>query len=308
MAMFFHTKQKSRKSAKRQTKNKLPKLMAIEAQVRDFFPFKIRPNSSKTNTTKCEDTQTTSINITTTNTISERTQPTPRIPSQKVTIQPKPQIIISEDPETYPDLDNLKTPKHDLRRKTPEFRRKTPERQMLYKHYAPYYEDYCKRTLSRSLTNVSDYVFRWTFDSTRYSVATSETRSSKSELTHKPKLGPLHHSKPDDPTPLNPNKPHNLEIVPRKLYLARPISLNYPHNNIPPQDSTNLVPASVMVPSVTASPHLLLDLNKCTKFRITLKDLSSASERIYRIHSLRASRNVRESVWVPSKAVVSEDR
>ena len=165
--MFFHTKQKSRKSAKRQTKNKLPKLMAIESQVRDFFPFKIRPNSSKTNTTKCGDTQTTSINITTANTLSERTQTTPRIPSssQKVTIKPKPQIIISEDPETYPDLDHLKAPKHDLRRKTPEpefrrktpnpeFRRKTPERQMLYKHYAPYYEDYCKRNLSRSLTNV----------------------------------------------------------------------------------------------------------------------------------------------------------
>ena len=129
-----------------------------------------------------------------------------------------------------------------------------------------------------------------------------------SELTHKPKLGPLiHHSKPDEPTPFSPNKPQNLEIVPRKLYLARPISLSYPQDNTPPQDIPNLVPASVMVPSVTASPHLLLDLNKCTKFRITLKDLSSASDRIYRIHSLRASRNIRESVWVPSKTVVSEE-
>ena len=127
-----------------------------------------------------------------------------------------------------------------------------------------------------------------------------------SELSHKPKLGPLHHSKPEEPPPASLIKPENLEIVPRKLYLARPLNLSYPPDHAPPQDSSNL-PSSVVVPSLTSSPHLLLDLNKCTKFRITLRDLSSASERIYRIHSLRASRNVRENVWVPAKAVVSEE-
>ena len=52
MAMFFHTKKKTGKDSKRQSKNKLPKLSAIEAQVKDFFPFKIRPDSAKTGNSK----------------------------------------------------------------------------------------------------------------------------------------------------------------------------------------------------------------------------------------------------------------
>ena len=163
--MFFHTKQKTTKSSKRQTKNKLPKLMTIESQVKDFFPFKIRPDSSKTTASKTAKSEyarstinTSMVSMTTNTQLSEKVASTPRAPSsvQKVRIKSNPRIIISEDRAVSGNVNCHKTSRHYYRRKTPETeaQRKSPERQMLYRHYAPYYEEYCNRNLPRSLTNV----------------------------------------------------------------------------------------------------------------------------------------------------------
>lgn len=179
MAMFFHTKQKSRKNSKRQAKTKLPRLLTIDAQVKDFFPFKIRPDTAKTNTstktsTKCEEssiTLTSSLITMSTATASKLTETNreaslnSRASTQKVTTKPKHRERFPETPivsgeavikhQKIPKSEyfrRLRTP--DFKKYSPESQRQTPERKMLYKHYAPYYEEFCKKNLPRSMTNV----------------------------------------------------------------------------------------------------------------------------------------------------------
>ena len=202
MAMFFHTKQRSEKNSKRQSKNKLPKLSAIDPQVKDFFPFKIRPDSAKTgnsktsnskldttDSSKFDDTSSSVTTSTVTMTTKSRRllssgthqnnfrylsgtkthnnpQASPSTP--KLTTKSNPRIFISEDPKLRALSENVK-PLREVRRKegvcirgSPETlsgrdsteRVCRPERQILYRHRAPYYEEYCKKNFPRSLTNV----------------------------------------------------------------------------------------------------------------------------------------------------------
>ena len=271
--MFFHTKQRSEKNSKRQSKNKLPKLSAIDPQVKDFFPFKIRPDSaktsSKTSNSKLDTTDSskfddTSSNVTT-STVTMTTKsrcflssgthqnnfrylsgtknhktPQAHPSTQKLTTKSNPRILISEDPKLRAFSENVE-PLREVRRKEGVCRQSSPERlngrgsperlngrgsqerlngrgsperlngrgsqerlngrgsperlngrgsqerlngrgsperlngrgsqerlngrgstdrvcrperQILYRHRAPYYEEYCKKNFPRSLTNV----------------------------------------------------------------------------------------------------------------------------------------------------------
>lgn len=199
--MFFHTKQRSEKNSKRQSKNKLPKLSVIDPQVKDFFPFKIRPDSAKTSsktsnsklgTTDSSKFDDTSSNVTT-STVTMTTKsrcflssgthqnnfrylsgtknhnnPQAHPSTQKLTTKSNPRILISEDPKLRALSENVE-PLREVRRKEMVCRQSSPERlngrgsadrvcrperQILYRHRAPYYEEYCKKNFPRSLTNV----------------------------------------------------------------------------------------------------------------------------------------------------------